>query len=212
MVVDTFGLATGGRPRRTGTLANFSGQPFPERSGASSRSKPWCVEGLFPFIGFPHADNTMRGVARCPDEDHHPPVKKPYGDEAILDVGVIAFSHRRMSLKTGVGAFCVAGAPFWFFGFDLGTGESSSGLWDCGNRGAISKGGGKRRETWFWFSSFSIARHFHSPLPAVQHGVFAERKLANSFCLARCIRRAAAVSLSAWAMRPRASSLCPGLR
>ena len=123
-----------------------------------------------------------------------------------------AFSHRRMSLKTGVGAFCVAGAPFWFFGFDLGTGESSSGLWDCGNRGAISKGGGKRRETWFWFSSFSIARHFHSPLPAVQHGVFAERKLANSFCLARCIRRAAAVSLSAWAMRPRASSLCPGLR
>ena len=30
-----------------------------------------------------------------------------------------------MSLKTGVGAFCVAGAPFWFFGFDLGTGESS---------------------------------------------------------------------------------------
>ena len=126
--------------------------------------------------------------------------------------GTPAFSHRRMSLKTGVGAFCVAGAPFWFFGFDLGTGESSSGLWDCGNRGAISKGGGKRRETWFWFSSFSIARHFHSPLPAVQHGVFAERKLANSFCLARCIRRAAAVSLSAWAMRPRASSLCPGLR
>ena len=123
-----------------------------------------------------------------------------------------AFSHRRMSLKTGVGAFCVAGAPFWFFGFDLGRGESSSGLWECGNRGAISKGGGKRRETWFWFSSFSTARHFHSPLPAVQHGVFADRKLANSFCLARCIRRAAAVSLSAWAMRPRASSVCPGLR
>ena len=46
-----------------------------------------------------------------------------------------------MSLKTGVGAFCVAGAPFWFFGFDLGTGESSSELWECGNRGAISKGG-----------------------------------------------------------------------
>ena len=133
-------------------------------------------------------------------------------DHLVLDNSHRAFSHRRMSLKTGVGAFCVAGAPFWFFGFDLGTGESSSGLWDCGNRGAISKGGGKRRETWFWFSSFSIARHFHSPLPAVQHGVFAERKLANSFCLARCIRRAAAVSLSAWAMRPRASSLCPGLR
>ena len=51
---------------------------------------------------------------------------------------------------------------------------------------------------------------FPQPSPAL-HGVFAERKLANSFCLARCIRRAA-VSLSAWAMRPRASSLCPGLR
>ena len=86
MVVDTLGLASGGRPRRTVTLANFCGQPSLERSGASSRSKPWRVECLFPFIGFPHADNTMRGVARRPDENHHPPVKKPYGDEAILAV------------------------------------------------------------------------------------------------------------------------------
>ena len=65
-----------------------------------------------------------------------------------------AFSHRRMSLKTGVGAFCVAGAPFWFFGFDLGTGESSSELWECGNRGAISKGGGKRGKPGFGFPRF----------------------------------------------------------
>ena len=70
----------------------------------------------------------------------------------------------------------------------------------------------KTRETWFWFSSFSTVRHFHNPLPAVQHGVLAGVKLANSLCLACCIRRAAAVSLSAWAMRPRASSVCPGLR
>ena len=40
MVVDTFGRAFGGRPRRTGALANFSGQPSFERSGAVSGSKP----------------------------------------------------------------------------------------------------------------------------------------------------------------------------
>ena len=28
----------------------------------------------------------MRRSAKCPDENHHPPVKKPYGDEAILAV------------------------------------------------------------------------------------------------------------------------------
>src|SRR5437879_13878545 len=39
-----------------------------------------------------------------------------------------------------------------------------SRLWECGNRAlAISKGGGKRWKTCFWFSSFSMARHFHSP-------------------------------------------------
>ena len=46
----------------------------------------------------------------------------------------------------------------------------------------------KTRETWFWFSSFSTVRHFHNPLPAVQHGVLAGVKLANSLCLACCIR------------------------
>ena len=43
MVVDTFGRAFGGRPRRTGALANFSGQPSFERSGAVSGSKPRAV-------------------------------------------------------------------------------------------------------------------------------------------------------------------------
>ena len=37
MVVDTFGLALGGRPRRTVARANFSGQPSVERSGAFLR-------------------------------------------------------------------------------------------------------------------------------------------------------------------------------
>jgi hypothetical protein len=39
--------------------------------------------------------------------------------------------------------------------------KDESARWKCGNRAAISKGGGKRRETWFWFSSISTARHFH---------------------------------------------------
>ena len=73
---------------------------------------------------------------------------------SLVGAALGAFSHRRMSLKTGVGAFCVAGAPFWFFGFDLGTGESSSELWECGNRGAISKGGGKRGKPGFGFPRF----------------------------------------------------------
>ena len=155
---------------------------------------------------YPSRTAGRRGGVSGPGEGHF---------RAAWDIMITldgAFSHRRMSLKTGVGAFCVAGAPFWFFGFDLGTGESSSELWECGNRGAISKGGGKRGKPGFGFPRFPPPRHFHNPLPAVQHGVLAGVKLANSLCLACCIRRAAAVSLSAWAMRPRASSVCPGLR
>ena len=55
MVVGTFGRALGGRPpRRTGALANFSGQPSFERSGAVSGSKPRAVEPSFSIIGPPH--------------------------------------------------------------------------------------------------------------------------------------------------------------
>jgi len=68
------------------------------------------------------------------------------------------------------------------------------------------------RETCFWFSSFSIARHFHSPVRTFQRGVFAPAKLANSLVLACCIFVAAAVSLSTLATRSRASIVCPGLR
>ena len=49
MVVDTFGRALGGRPRRTGAF---------ERSGAVSGSKPGAVE---PSFSFPHADRRVSG-------------------------------------------------------------------------------------------------------------------------------------------------------
>ena len=52
--------------------------------------------------------------------------------------------HRRMSLKTGVGAFCVA----------FGNGRivvGVVGMWECG---AISKGGGKRGKPGFGFPRF----------------------------------------------------------
>ena len=59
MVVDTFGLATGGRPRRTVARANFPGQPSAARSGARSRSESGTVECSFPLIGFSHADDPV---------------------------------------------------------------------------------------------------------------------------------------------------------
>ena len=86
IVVDTFGRALGGRPRRTGALANFSGQPSFERSGAVSGSKPRAVEPSFSFIGPPHADDPVYVVAACPDEDHHRFVQKADGDVANLAV------------------------------------------------------------------------------------------------------------------------------
>src|SRR5690349_688697 len=44
----------------------------------------------------------------------------------------------------------------------------SPGLWECGNRVRCDfQGLWETRETRLWFSSFSIARHFHSPLRRV---------------------------------------------
>jgi hypothetical protein len=57
---------------------------------------------------------------------------------------------------------------------------------------AISKGGGKRRETWFWFSSFSTVRHFHGPF-RFRHAL-RRWNLVNSFRLASCISAADRVS------------------
>ena len=93
-----------------------------------------------------------------------------------------------MSLKTGVGAFCVAGAPFWFLVLIWERENSRRG---CGNVGIAERfqGRWKTRETWFWFSSFSTARHFHNPLPAVQHGVLAGVKLAIVLGLLHPARR-----------------------
>ena len=67
-----------GRPRRTGALANFSGQPSVERSGAVSGSKPGAVEPSFSFIGLPHADDPVCAVAGRPDEYHHRLIQVPW--------------------------------------------------------------------------------------------------------------------------------------
>ena len=50
-----------------------------------------------------------------------------------------------------------------FFGFEVGNDNiavAAVGMWKS-RRFAISKGGGKREKTCFWFSSLSTARHFH---------------------------------------------------
>ena len=74
--------------------------------------------------------------------------------------------------------------------------RSPPGLWECGNRAlAISKGGGKRWKTCFWFSSFSMARHFHSLFALALHALRLSCSRANSFFFSFCILCAAAVSL-----------------
>ena len=97
MVVDTFGVATGGRPRRARARANFAGHSPADRSGAVSGSKSGGVERSFPFIGFPHADNPIRAAARSPHQDHHHGVEKPDGNETILAIvlSVILDGQRR---------------------------------------------------------------------------------------------------------------------
>ena len=72
------------------------------------------------------------------------------------------------------------------------------GMWE--SRRAIPKGGGKRWETCFWFSSLSTDRHFHGLFQALR---FCWNP-ANNFCFARCIFLAASVSLSllAWLSSP----------
>ena len=41
--------------------------------------------------------------------------------------------------------------------------QEKSGLWECGNRRGDFQGLWATWETWFWFSTLSTARHFHSP-------------------------------------------------
>jgi len=117
-----------------------------------------------------------------------------------------------MSLEKGDGGSEALRLLLGFLVLIFGKGRIVVGVVEMWESRSDFQGRWETRETWFWFSWFSTARHFHKPLGAVQHGVFAVPKLANSFCLACCIRRAAAVSLSAWAMRPRAASVRPDLR
>src|ERR1700730_18047880 len=58
-----------------------------------------------------------------------------------------------------------AGSPFLGFGFEGLEHNQPPGRWECGNRAAISKGCGKRRETWVWFSSFSTRPSFPRSSP-----------------------------------------------
>ena len=68
------------------------------------------------------------------------------------------------------------------------------GMWE--SRSGDFQGLWETRETCVWFSSFPIARHFHSPLRRGLHAVCLRPKVANSFCFSFCIRLALAVSLS----------------
>ena len=69
------------------------------------------------------------------------------------------------------------------------------GMWE--SRFGDFQGLWETRKTCFWFSSFSIARHFHSPVRLAFMPSASARSCANSFCFAFCIRRALAVSLCA---------------
>ena len=91
--------------------------------------------------------------------------------------------------------------------------RSPPGLWECGNRDSDFQGLWETRETCFWFSSFSIARHFHSPFVAVIfHALCLRSKLANSFCFSFCILRAAVVSLLLAAFRFSSSTVSSGFK
>ena len=122
-------------------------------------------------------------------------------------VAVSIFSSKDEPERGG-GLWC-RWAPFWIGMEGERIVVGAVGMWESRSD---FQGRWETRETCFWFSSFSIARHFHSPLPCVQLFVFVHAKLANSLLLACCILLAAAVSLSRLARRCRASIVCPGLR
>jgi len=46
-------------------------------------------------------------------------------------------------------------------------GDSSPNRWECGNRASDFQARGEGRETVFWFSGLSMARHFHGFFPSL---------------------------------------------
>ena len=85
--------------------------------------------------------------------------------------------------------------------------HSSSRRWEWGNRRFCDfQGLWARRETCFWFSSASMARHFHRRF----HAVLFCRISVNNFRLASCIRMATVVSLSAPARFSKSACVVPG--
>src|ERR1700722_12763963 len=86
LVVSAFG-----RPRRTGTAANFARYSGEDRSGASSGSvQSGAVTGLFSGIGFSQADDAAATrfpvAARGPDGYDHASVEAADGDETWLAI------------------------------------------------------------------------------------------------------------------------------
>jgi hypothetical protein len=102
-----------GRPRftiripcMTSALANFACHSRVERSGASSLLEERRIGFLFPFIGFPHADDAARAASWRPDNNHHSLVPQTDRYEAWLTVIIPCILHRHMNIVEN------AAAPF----------------------------------------------------------------------------------------------------
>ena len=124
IVVDTFGRASGERPRRTGTLANFSGQPSVDRSGAVSGSRPRSVEASLSFIGSPRAGDPACVAAGRPAEHRRHDIQKADGDVVNLPaVSPVARDSQCLTseraaahpaaMKSRVGRAQSPAAPLW---------------------------------------------------------------------------------------------------
>ena len=83
IVVDTFGEASGGRPRLAGAAASLSFHGDLDRSGASSGSIQAGADNfLFAGIGLPHADDATRSGSLRPNHNDHASVELSSCDEA----------------------------------------------------------------------------------------------------------------------------------
>src|SRR5271166_3497902 len=96
-----------------------------------------------------------------------------------------------MSLKVGAKR-SAARVSFLEFDFEDLEHKQPPGRWECGNRAAISKGCGKRRETWVWFSSVFHAPGISTVLPGFIYALRLCWKRANN------LRLASRISVAAW--------------